>query len=228
MEQHSEAGQQELAIAALTDVVAWGWDCAKLVREMIDFRYECIDGLTPESQPQPNEWSAICLDCPDTWRLVTAGPGKIVGYWHSLPFREATHKLAREGKLLSGMITRHMLRPLDAPGWYDFYIATLAVKREYRGMFAVILLLHSLLDVSVVLARRGILIRELCANFFTPDGKLLNNGMGLGLDYITDHQLTGVIYAGHFPSILRQQLALHGENAPAMLRELQDLYPGSP
>jgi hypothetical protein len=53
---------------------------------------------------------------------------------------------------------------------------------------------------------------------------MLNDGMDL--DYVTDDEVTGVIYAGNFPSILRQQSALHGNSAPPVLRERMDLYQG--
>lgn len=224
MERRGLTNHEALSIADITHVAAWGWDYARLVKELIDLRFECIEGLTPECQPDPAEWIAICRDYPDTWRLLTAGPAQIVGYWHALPFTEPAFQLAKAGKVLSGMITRDMLCFIDTPGWYDFYIATLAIKREYRRLFAGMLLVRSLLDTWTLLARRGVLLHHLCANFFTSDGRMLNDGMGLGLHYVKEHEVSGSIYVGDFASIIEEQLALHRENAPPQLRELRGIY----
>ena len=224
MKQPSDAGHAKLAIAGWEDIAAWGWDCDRLVQELIALRYDCIEGLKPEGQPRPEEWSEICLEWPDTWRVLTAGPENIVGYWHSLPFTEPALQLAKAGKVQSGTITRKMLVPLSSPGWYDLYVATLAIREPYRGIFAGMLVLQSMLEITLALAKKRILVRELCANFFSADGQMLNEGLGLGLDYVTDHETTGVIYAGHFPSLLERQVALHGRDTFPVLRELTDCY----
>ena len=224
MKQPRDQKQGAPATADITDVVAWGWDGPRLAKELIDFRYDCIEGLTPDSQPDPDLWGAICLEYPDTWRLLVDGPEKIVGYWHCLPFTQPALEMTKRGEVLSRTITRDMICPLDRPGWYDFYVATVAVGREYRGGFTGMLLGVSLFEGLTSWARKGILVRELCVNFFTRDGLMLNNGLMLGLDYVADHRVHGYIYAGHLPTMIEEYLADYGKNAFPKLLALRELY----
>ena len=224
MKQSRDHRQGVPATAGLADVLAWGWDGTRLANELIEFRHDCIEGLTPESQPDPNRWSKICLDYPDTWRLIVDGPEKIIGYWHCLPFTQPALEMTKRGEVQSGMITREMIHPLNGPGWYDFYMATVAVGRQYRGGFTGMLLGVSFLEGLTSWARKGILARELCVNFFTRDGMMLNNGLMLGLDYVTDHLVHGHIYAGHVPTMMEGYLSKYGENAFPKLLALKELY----
>jgi len=193
---------EHLTIADINDVLSWGWDGRRLVDQMIDLWYETIEGLTYEHVGEPEQWLPIFMEYPDTWRLFVSAPETIAGYWHFLPLSEPLFALAKQGCLKDSHITTSgALLPMEKPGWYDIYAFTVCVRSGFRGVPVLMLMGKSFLDVVRKFAGKGIFIREICSNVFTPIG--LGFNQALGLSYVCDHIDHGKIFLGELSSLLQ-------------------------
>ena len=211
-----------LSVATLDDVRDWGWSPWRLAQEVNDFRLHSIADLSAGLQPAPARWGKLYYDLPGTWRMLITGPEQIAGFWQFLPLTATAHTLFRSGRTLIHKPLAEVIQPLDRPGWYDISLYTVSVHPQFRNALTAMLLANSLLNVITDLARRGILIRELMAGIVTREGRMLNRGLGLNLEYVADHEVTGQVYAGHFPSILRRRIVK--ESPDVQLKTLCELY----
>jgi hypothetical protein len=215
---------KELAIADISDVLSWGWDGPRLVDEVIELWYETIEGLTYENVGEPEQWLPVFMEYPDTWRLFVSAPETIVGYWHFLPLSAPLFALAKQGRLLDRQITASgALLPMDKPGWYDIYAFTVCVRSGFRGVPVLMLMGKSFLDVVRKFAEKGIFIRQICSNVFTPIG--LGFNQALGLSYVCDHIDHGKIFLGDFPSVLEHNR--FRDDPEFKVAELCELYEAS-
>ena len=225
MTTHDEASRNvPLTVADAGDVISWGWDGRRLCNKLIDLRYETMEGMTPQGQGDPDQWASIYMDHPDTWRLLVEGPESIVGFWHFVSLYEEAFAMARGGRILSSKITADMVHPLKQPGWYDIYVVSICVKSRLRKTSALNQIAKTFFDVVTKLARKGVLIREVCGNASTRTGLAFNTA--LGLTYVADHEAHGRIFAGHLPSLLEQnRLRAEHEFDTSELYELYGLKP---
>ncbi len=189
----------ELSIANLDDVKSWGWDGRRLVEEVTRLDYECIDSLTQPDEGDLDQWVPLFLNQPDTWRLMTAGPGKVAGYWHFVRLRDPEFELMTKGKLLDGGITTETVLPLDRPGQYDIYFVSLCMRPEYqklRNARAATVLIGAFFDSASVMAQRGVFIRNFYANAYTLDGAAICECFGM--HPVGRHDSRGLVYAKRF------------------------------
>lgn len=100
---------------------------------------------------------------PETWRLITDGPGSIVGYWHFVPLFEEEFERAKSGLLHDSEVTTDKVRLFELPGEYDMYVTIFCLKPRFRRPLAVTKLFDSFLDMLTLLARQGVFFpRDLC------------------------------------------------------------------
>jgi hypothetical protein len=129
---------------------------------------------------------------PETWRLITDGPGSIVGYWHFVPLFEEEFERAKNGLLHDSEVTTDKVRLFELPGEYDMYVTIFCLKPRFRRPLAVTKLFDSFLDMLTLLARQGVFFREICANSYSASGVKLCRHFGMTPH--KDHSSRGVIY----------------------------------
>jgi len=181
-----------------------------------------VAGITADAQRQPEEWGSIHFDYPDTWRILTTGPERIIGYWQLLPLNPPVRDIILAGRSTVSIPIEQVVRPMHQPGWYDVLVYSISVAPECRNLFTAMLLADSMIRVFIDLARRGILFRQVVASIVSRDGQLMNLGLGIELEYVIDHELFGRIFAGHLPSILTRPIV--SESSDEMMRTLSELY----
>ena len=210
------------SVADLDDVRAWGWSPLRLAQELGDFRVRSIEGITADCQRRPEQWGSIHVDYPDTWRILTAGPERIVGYWQLLPLNPTVRDAVISGRSTVSLPIEQVVRPLTQPGWYDVLVYSISIDPQYRNLFTAMLLANSMIRVFIDLARRGIFFRDVIAGILSREGRLMNLGLGIDLEYVADHEVIGRMYAGRLPSILRRPIV--AESSDEMMRTLAALY----
>lgn len=194
-----------LTVADIDNVISWGWDGKKLLDELIKLDYQTIDDLTPDHEGHTNQWAPVFMDHPDTWRLLIAGPERIVGYWHFVPLFKMDYEKAKEGRLADSQITTDIVRVCELPGWYDIYFVSICALPIYRRTLRMRPLFKSFFDVATELALEGVFIKEICTNAYTPSGEALCKD--LGFNFITSHIDHGKIYGGQFIDLLNHDLS---------------------
>jgi hypothetical protein len=194
------SGIEPLFVADINSIIARGWSGTKLLDELINLDYEVIDGLNPDHEGHSEQWAPVFMDHPDTWRLITNSAKEIVGYWHFVPLFEEEGMRAREGTLLDSEITTDKVRIFELPGHYDIYFVSLVLLPRYRRSRAVMLMMNSIAEVFIDLARQGIFIRELCANAYTQSGEAVCKS--LGMEHLRPHSDKGKIYCAKLEALL--------------------------
>ena len=144
------------------------------------------------------------MDHPDTWRLMIAGPEKIVGYWHFVPLFSSEFELAMKGQLTDSQITTDLVRFLELPGWYDIYFVSICALPLYRRTPRMRLLFRSFIDVVSNLAMEGVRIRRICTNAYTPSGEALCKDLAFHQEH--RHTAKGTIYSIEFSDLLTHEL----------------------
>lgn len=71
----------KLTVASWDDVVGWGWDGERLLRELVDLDYLTTPLLDDATEGSPKQWAPVFSNHPDTWRLLVHGDKNIVAYW---------------------------------------------------------------------------------------------------------------------------------------------------
>ncbi len=160
----------ELYVADISVVASWGWSGEELLKHLIDLDYLFFQDLTDSHEGHAVQWAPVFMDHPETWRLVITPGNEIIGYWHFVPLFEDAYEQARSGELLDSLITTDKVMVFEFPGDYDIYFVSIGLLPQYRRTKAFKLLLHSLFDVLLALARDGIFIRRVCANAYTDSG----------------------------------------------------------
>ncbi|HYK01960.1 MAG TPA: toll/interleukin-1 receptor domain-containing protein [Thermoanaerobaculia bacterium] len=160
----------ELHIADIDTVNRWGWSGEELLAQLINLDYQFFHDLTDAHEGHAEQWAPVFMDHPETWRLITTPGNAIVGYWHFVPLFEDAFQLALSGELLDSAITTDKVKIFEFPGDYDIYFVSIGLLPQYRRTKAFKLLLSSLFDVLLTLARDGIFVRRVCANGYTDSG----------------------------------------------------------
>lgn len=210
----------ELLVGGVSDVVEWGWDGRRLLRELIALDFSTLDGLVDEHEGSPEQWAPVFMDHPDTWRLLFSEPREVVGYWHFAPLFDHEFKLAMEGQLLDSQITSDKVQFLELPNTYNLYFVQLCMLPTWRSTHNLQLLFGTIFDVVEQLARQGILFDSVCTNAYTETGRSLCKTLRLHRG--CDHAERGTIYSGKMRRILANRIASH---RPA-LRAAYGLSPG--
>jgi len=186
----------DLSIASVDDVLAWGWDGRQLLDALISLDHETIEGMTDIDEGRTEQWAPVFMDHPETWRLITDGPGSIAGYWHFVPLFEEEFARAKDGLLNDSEVTTDKVRLFELPGEYDMYVTIFCLKPRFRRPLAVTKLFDSFLDMLTLLARQGVFFREICANAYSANGVKLCRHFGMAPH--KDHSSRGVIYTRRF------------------------------
>ncbi len=194
-----------LEVGTIDDVVRWGWDGTRLLQELIRLDYETTDGLTSSHEGDPTQWGPVFMTHPETWRLLTAGPEAIVGYWHWAPLFPSEYEQAKSGRLLDSMITVDTVQYFELPGIYDLYFVQICLLPEHRRPHTLQLLFHTILDVLDQLSQESIVIREITANAYTPAGEALCKSFRMLP--VCPHLEHGTIYTAPIRDILKHVLA---------------------
>jgi len=211
-----------LTIADIDDVISWGWDGNRLLDELIKLDYQTIDQLTQEHEGEIAQWAPVFMDHPDTWRLMIAGPEKIVGYWHFVPLFSSEFEIAISGRLRDSQITTDLVRVLELPGWYDIYFVSICALPLYRRTPRMRPLFRSFIDVVRNLAVEGVRIRRICTNAYTASGEALCKDLGFHQEQ--KHSEKGTIYSLNFSDLLNHELC----NGQSELLELYGVNPEAP
>jgi hypothetical protein len=212
-------GIEDLHVADINSVIAAGWSGEELLRRFIEIDYRLFDKLEPAHEGDPEQWAPVFMSHPDTWRFLTTSDQEIVGYWHFVPLFEAEFSAAKAGQLLDSDITADKVSFFELPGFYDVYFVSIGIEPRYRRPKAVRQLFESIMKVVEDLAEHGVLIREVCANAYTPDGVALCRS--LGMKWQVHHAARGEIYTSSMSEIVAAAPLASG-------RRIRELYPAVP
>lgn len=192
-------------VADISVVRAWGWNDMRLQSAINHLDYETMDGLTSGHAGEIEQWGPVFAEHPESWRLLYAEEGQVVGYWHFVALFRDQYEQAKAGALLDINITADRVQSIELPGVYDVYFAGIALRPDYRRPSAMRILLSSLFEVLQGLAREDVFIGEICANAFTPGGVGLCKS--LGLHFCVRHADHGEVYSGRLIDVLNLHLA---------------------
>lgn len=195
------SGIEELHIADVGDVIEWNWIAEQLLEKLIALDYELLNQLTDEHEGHVAQWSPVFWDHPDTWRLLITPAHEIVGYWHFVPLFDDTLQLAIQGRLRDAEITTDKVRVFEFPGSYSIYFVSFGLLSRFRRTKGYMLLLNSLFDVLLDLAKNQIFIDKVCANAFSPSGDSLCKTFQMTC--VGPHAEHGTIYLTTVASVLR-------------------------
>ena len=194
-----------LQVADIDDVLKWGWDGRRLLEALIELDYATTDDLTPAHEGDPGQWAPVFMNHPETWRLLTDGPEKVVGYWHTAPLFPREYELAKAGRLLDSQITLDTTPLFELPGEYDLYVVQVCMHPAYRRPRNVQLLFETFFEVLDRLSANGSFVRDVTANAFTPVGVSLCRTFNMTL--LGDHSQRGAIYSAPIRDVLRHSFA---------------------
>jgi hypothetical protein len=201
------------AVAGIQDVLAWGWNIQMLMDELIRLDYLTIPGLSIAHEGDTAQWAPVFLNQPDTWRLLITKPKNIIGYWHFAPLRPDDYAAAERGELLDSQITIDKVNFFGAPGCYDIYFSQICMHPRFRKMRSIQLLFISIFQVIDDLSRRGIFVRNICANAYTDIGHTVCRYFRLV--FLCKHLEHGMIYGGPIRNLVEHRIA---EDFPEMLQ----------
>jgi hypothetical protein len=215
------SGIEELHIADIQNVTDWGWSGAQLLDRLIALDYELFSELTPEHEGHVSQWAPVFVDHPDTWRLLITPSNEIIGYWHFVPLFPDDLDSAIAGTLMDGEITTDRVRVFELPGTYSIYFVSFGLLPRYRRTKGYKLLLDSLFDVLLDLAKSGIFVDRVCANAFSTSGEAMCKTFGM--TFVQSHAQRGRVYTTTMPELLGLEIC-------ARYTELRSAYanPGSP
>ena len=182
----------DLVVRSLRDLNASGWSTEAIMKRVERLDYDNVAGLDVTSEGSAETWQAIAESNPDGYAFLADATNEIIGYWHFEALPPVLYKRAKSGDLEDGEITLGNITLLCAPAVLDIYFIIFVVEKQFRGLRANRLLLDAFIERVHELASFGIIIRNVCANAFTPEGVGLCNS--LGMTYVQPHRRTGLIY----------------------------------
>jgi len=206
-----------LDIAGIEDVLSWGWNGKKLAGELIRLDYMTIPSLIVRHEGDTDQWAPVFMSQPDTWRLLVDKPQSIVGYWHFTPLHPEDFAAAKRGTLLDSNITIDKVQSFSLPGFYDIYFSQVCMHPSFRKRQGVQLLFKSIFQLFDNLSRRGIFVKEICANAYTNAGNTMCRNFRL--EYLCKHSERGKIYAGPVRNLVGHKLA---EDFPDMAERYKE------
>jgi hypothetical protein len=196
----------DLQVADITDLLTWGWDGQRLSENLMALDFGTTDALTLAHEGNPDQWGPVFMNHPDTWRLLVAQPGAIVGYWHIVPLLPGAYRLVKAGQLLDSQITVDAIPDHKRPGVYDVYFVQVCLQAAYRTPGTVQLLFQTIFDVLTALADDGIYVREVTANAYTRFGEALCRSFNLRPQ--CSHREHGTIYSGPISNVFRHVVVM--------------------
>ncbi|HMJ87872.1 MAG TPA: toll/interleukin-1 receptor domain-containing protein [Vicinamibacterales bacterium] len=193
----------ELHVADIDNVASWQWSGEELLNRLIALDREMFQGISDAHEGNATQWAPVFMDHPDTWRLVITPANQIIGYWHFVPLFDDTYESARAGELMDSEITTDKVRVFEFPGDYKIYLVSIGLLPRYRRTKAFILMLNSLFDILLTLARDGIFISSVLANAYTESGIAMSRTFGMTRH--GRHREQGDVFESAMVDILRQQ-----------------------
>jgi len=164
----------------------------KILEKLMQMDYENIENLRKDDEGTFEQWYPIFLKNPETWRIMVNTKNEIIGYWHFVPLRIETYEKIKTGKIHEIELNENDIIELVKRGNYKIYFRSLVLKKEYRKSKATKKLIVSFFNVLKELEEKGIIIDEMCANAYTPQGKKWCEK--LGMEYIGEISPNGSLY----------------------------------
>ncbi len=104
---------------------------------------------------------------------------EVVGYINFSPVTESTYEAMRSGEMVDVAINADDLLAYEKGGYYDAYLSSILLKKEYRGNRYSILMLNKLAELICDLAEKGIFIRRIVADVISEIGAIVCSKFGL-------------------------------------------------
>jgi hypothetical protein len=218
-----------LILATHQDVISWNWSGEELLTRLIELDTKHIEGMDETDEGSVPQWAPVFMQHPHTWSLLVdqallPSLDAVVGYWSFCSLQPEPYAQAIAGCLNDSEITPASQRSINGPGEYDIYIVMFVIAHTYRRIGSA-MLLRGFFENLLSLARKGIFVRRLSANAFTPAG--VRMAPIFGVEPVCPHVKRGHIYARTITPDIEQPF-------PAVFAELNRLYharhsdPGSP
>lgn len=182
----------------MEDVQTWMWSGEKLLRKLIAIDYETIEDLDESREGTAKYWAPTFVNNQDCWRLLMYEE-EIVGYWSCFSLTKERFNAIKNGESFEVNFLANDFVSLDKPGKYNWFCSAICVKEKHRGQGTKVLL-SSIYSQFNDLMNKGIIISEVCAVAFTPEGEQLSNTFGLKL--IKKHEEYGNVYFGTIDQII--------------------------
>jgi hypothetical protein len=189
-----------LYIGTLDTVLANGLSGEELLDRLIALDYLLLHGISSEHEGRTEQWTPIFMDHPDTWRLIFDHTRRIVGYWHFVPLPPDTFRHALDGTMRDSELNATSVVFFELPGWYDIYFVSMGLLPQYRNPRYIDLLITSLIDVLLTLARSGVFIRRVCTHAYTTHGISLCKS--LAMTPLHPHIDGGFVYTARLVDII--------------------------
>ena len=113
--------------------------------------------------------------------------GEVVAYSMLLPVREEVYERILTGKFVDTALTPDMVLPLDRPGIYRMYFASIVIHPKHRGASLLLTMFNAMVEDFIALAERGIFGASLAADVVSQDGEKFAKLFGLVELRKTDH-----------------------------------------
>lgn len=175
--------ETDLILAFHDDVTSWEWSGEQLLTRLIELDTKHIDGMDDTDEGSVPQWAPVFMQHPDTWALLVEpsllpATEAVVGYWSFCSLQPQCYEQALAGQLHDSEITPDRQRAIDRPGEYDIYIVMFVIAHAHRRAGST-MLVRSFFENLERLARRGVFVRRMSANAFTPAGARLCPILGL-------------------------------------------------
>lgn len=214
----ADSQPRECRVSSLEDTMDWGWDRGgiQLLQHLIALDYATLPGLPPRHEGSPEQWGPVFMRHPETWRLLTTEPTRIVGYWHFAPLFPKDYAAAREGRLVDSEIDVRRVQHFEIPGQYDIYFVQICLLPEFRKLRNQQKLFRAFFDVLTELSAGGVFVREVAANAYTEDGEALCETFRM--DPVGQHAERGTLYAAPIGRLLARPIAAGFESLRSAYR----------
>ena len=183
--------QKSPILVKAEDIVAWGWDGKRLLKELIRLDKKVLGHeLTSESREGTiDQWAPVFMRDTSGWAAL-AIQRKIIGYFSFFALNARSYEQAEKGQFFDSQVTLETTIPFETPGLYKGYFVLLGALPDYPVSGR--RLLDAFFDEIKVLAERGVFFEEMLANAFTPHGVGICEGFGM--ERVCDHADFGVVY----------------------------------
>lgn len=153
------------------------WDHGELLSRILDLEVRATGIEGQRHCGTVAELSRIFEALPDSWRVLTSG-GQVVGVWHILPLSPGAFEDLRAGRIGEGEVTLSDVETLDVAGVIDVSLSSVAIERSVRSARTFALVIGSLAEVTTDLIRRGVSLRRVCVQAWSPQTLLLCRRLG--------------------------------------------------
>jgi hypothetical protein len=191
--------RRPLKIAKWKDVLRWGWNGERLLRELIHIDLSTVQGLTDLTEGTTSQWAPVFSNHPDTWRLIVDGDKNIAGYWSFSILPDDLHAKAKRGELVDSEITADKIL-LEFEGRHKAYFTMIAISAPFRGAESLRLLIDSFFQALDHMAANGVYISEVVANAVSKDG--VDMCKHFKMELIAENRVMGTVFAAPIDRIL--------------------------